>query len=69
MKLLYVAGGHPMQESDDLLMWDQLGIDWFSTGYYANSNKPGDLPLIEHKVNKRILYLFNKQKKRENILY
>lgn len=47
MKLLYIASGHPLQEADDCLMWEKLGIDWFSTGYYAISDKPGDLPYIE----------------------
>jgi len=48
MRLLYVAGGHPVQEADDCLMWQKLGIDWFSTGYYAQSKQPGLLPRIDH---------------------
>ena len=46
MKLLYVASGHPLQEADDCLMWDKLGYEWYSTGYYAKANGPGDLPKI-----------------------
>ena len=55
MKLLYVSAGHPLQEADDCLMWDKLGIEWFSTGYYATSNQPGDLPYINMKS--REIYL------------
>ncbi len=51
MRLLYVASGHPLQEADDCLMWHRLGIDWTSTGYYALTNKPGDLPHIPRKQN------------------
>jgi hypothetical protein len=43
-RLLYVPSGHPLQEADDCLMWDRLGIQWLSTGYYSRSSKPGDLP-------------------------
>jgi len=46
MKLLYVASGHPLQEADDCLMWSKLGYEWYSTGYYAQQNGPGDLPII-----------------------
>lgn len=50
MRLLYVSHGHPLQEADDCLMWDKLGIDWFSTGHYIDSEKPGILPRIPHKI-------------------
>jgi len=46
MRLLYIPCGHPLQEADDCLMWDRLGIEWFSTGYYWNTDRPGDLPCI-----------------------
>jgi hypothetical protein len=55
MRLLYVASGHPLQEADDCLMWQKLGIDWFSTGYYSLTNKPGDLPYIEQDGNCQLL--------------
>jgi len=66
MRLLYVASGHPLQEADDCLMWEKLDIDWFSTGYYAFDNQPGDLPLIEnHRIidsQPELLSLVNKQR-------
>lgn len=43
-----MPSGHPLQESDDCLMWDRLGLEWFSTGYYSQSEQPGDLPYIKH---------------------
>ena len=46
MKLLYVACGHPLCESDDCLMWDRAGIKWTSTGYYAFTERPLDLPRL-----------------------
>jgi len=49
MKLLYVASGHPLQNADDCLMWDKLGIDWVDTGYYSQSEQPGDLPYIQRR--------------------
>lgn len=62
MKLLYVASGHPLQEADDCLMWEKLGIEWFSTGYYATMNKPGDLPYIKVKHRSRYIPHFVGQK-------
>ena len=56
MKLLYVPSGHPLQEADDCLMWDRMGLSWVSTGYYAAKDKPGDLPLIEKKDAVKELY-------------
>jgi hypothetical protein len=59
MRLLYVPSGHPLQEADDCLMWEYLGLDWLSTGYYLNTEQPGDLPYIKEciatKDNKRAL--------------
>lgn len=51
MKLLYVASGHPLSEADDLLMWEKLGIEWFSTGYYRETDSPGDLPTIKRPLS------------------
>ena len=51
MKLLYVSCGHPLLEADDCLTWNKLGLDWFSTGYYMDQEKPGVLPRIPHKIN------------------
>lgn len=50
MRLLYVPSGHPLQEADDCLMWDKLGLEWFSTGYYSFGTKPGDLPEIHSPI-------------------
>lgn len=61
MKLLYVPSGHPLQEADDCLMWQHLGIDWVSTGYYSCYEKPGDLPFI--KVNKDLVDLLKTQQR------
>lgn len=61
MKLLYVSSGHPLQEADDCLMWEKLGIDWFSTGYYSITDSPGDLPTIHMKSREDLLPLFQTQ--------
>jgi len=53
MKLLYIPSGHPLQEADDCLMWEKLGLEWISTGYYSCYEKPGDLPHIN--VHKELL--------------
>lgn len=58
MKLLYVAAGHPLQEADDCLMWQKLGINWFSTGYYSQSKQPGDLPYIDHENDPLLMEMF-----------
>lgn len=60
LRVLYVGQGHPLQEADDLLTLDKLGYDWFSTGYYRDNCKPGDLPFIQVKNNEKRLELFNK---------
>lgn len=57
MRLLYVAAGHPLQEADDCLMWQKMGIDWFSTGYYSQSKQPGDLPYIDHENDPHLMSL------------
>lgn len=63
MKILYIPSGHPLQEADDILNFEELGYEWFSTGYYANSEKPGDLPYIRKKENPEIDRLFKLQQK------
>ncbi len=52
MKLLYISSFHPALEYDDLTIFSDLGIDWFSTGVYLNPQQP-------HKVNMRCP--FNKE--------
>src|SRR5574343_397394 len=39
-KLLYVSSFHPTLEYDELKIFEELGIDWFSTGIYINPKKP-----------------------------
>lgn len=47
MRVLYCGSGHPLQESDDLLMLSRLkGVWWQSTGLYYDNCKPHDLPYI-----------------------
>lgn len=40
MKILYVSSNHPSLEYDDLVMLQQLGLDWFSTGVYSSPRQP-----------------------------
>lgn len=66
MKLLYISCSHTTQEFDDLTLFTELGIDWFSTGIYANPKAPllyyGSLlrNSIEKEPNKVLLDQFNK---------
>lgn len=46
MKVLYCDGGHGLQSADDCRMLADLGVEWYSTGYYAKENGSGDLPKI-----------------------
>lgn len=48
MKLLYVSIGHAIQCPDDCIVWSDLGIKWYDTGYYSQSNGCGDLPKIKN---------------------
>jgi len=63
MKLLFIPSGHPLMEADLCLMWEKLGIDWISTGYYSKSEKPGDLPYINSMKHKNLLTLLDKESK------
>lgn len=40
MKLLYVSSCHPTLEYNDLMLFSELGIDWFSTGIYIRPKTP-----------------------------
>lgn len=40
MKLLYISSYHSSLEYDHLTVFSELGIDWFSTGVYADPLKP-----------------------------
>ncbi len=44
MKLLYVSSWHGTLEHDELTLFTELGIDWFSTGLYLDPLHPN----IEH---------------------
>lgn len=48
IKLLYVSGTHCVQNADDCIIWSDLGIEWYDTGYYCSSNGCGDLPPIKN---------------------
>lgn len=40
MKLLYVSSYHATLERDDLRLFTEMGVDWFSTGFYLEPRKP-----------------------------
>lgn len=40
MKLLYVSSWHGTLEHDELILFTELGIEWFSTGLYLDPQKP-----------------------------
>lgn len=40
MKLLYVSSYHATLERDDLKLFTEMNIDWFSTGFYLEPRKP-----------------------------
>lgn len=50
MKLLYVSSFHGALEYDELSLFSELGIDWFSTGLYLNPENPS----LEHAPRKPI---------------
>lgn len=61
MRLLYIPSGHALQCAYDVLMWDKLNIDWFSTCYYTNTDSPGILPTVKRRLNSHedFVYEFN----------
>lgn len=64
LKLLYVSSWHGTLEYDDLKLFTEMGIDWFSTGYYANPRQPMETkfrynkPPIDKDVDLDILNMF-----------
>lgn len=46
-KMLYIDHIHHYLSTDHLLTFSDLGIEWYSTGYYLDSNGSGDLPPIK----------------------
>jgi len=66
MKLLYVSSGHPLLEADDCLTWEKLGIEWYSTGFYNQTDTPGDLPYIHMKSRETYKEEFDEQKQSHN---
>ena len=62
VKLLYVSGYHPTLEHDDLDLFSELGIDWFSTGIYMDPASPfkqvGWRDNIQKTVDDALLYEF-----------
>lgn len=72
MKLLYVGCGHPMQSTDDCLMWAKLGLEWYDTSYYHTLNS-GDCGPINPFFGgpafyKDLLSNFNERTKCDEIL-
>lgn len=47
-KVLYVSSNHPVLEYDDLTVFNELGVDWFSTGIYIDPQHP--LPLCKRRA-------------------
>lgn len=64
LKLLYVSSWHGTLEYDDLKLFTEMGIDWFSTGYYSNPREPMESkfrynkPPIDKEVDPNILNMF-----------
>ena len=56
MKLLYLSC-HSILEYDELRIFEELGIDYFSLGSYINPQKPVDpiRPALKHKVDDKLL--------------
>lgn len=52
MKLLYLSC-HAILEYDEVKLFNELGLDWFSLGSYINPEAPVDpiRPFISHRVN------------------
>lgn len=40
MRILYISSWHTTQEYDDLILLTELGLDWFSAGYYIDPKNP-----------------------------
>lgn len=74
MKLLYLCSEHPTLAYDDLTLFTEMGIDWFSTGIYKDPKNPeGNLgsftrPPIEKEVNNDLLIQFNKLNPNKKLL-
>ena len=69
MKLLYLSHGHPLLEYDDCSIFKKLGIDYFSTGYYAESSKPNNLPEIINPFQDKYNELFFRTCERDTCRY
>jgi len=55
MRLLYVSSYHPTLEYNDLKLFTEMGINWFSTGIYANPKNPlKQLPWMNLNITKEI---------------
>jgi glycosyltransferase involved in cell wall biosynthesis len=56
MRLLYISSWHTTQEFDDLTIFTELGIDWFSTGIYLNPEDPVPYgnKILRTTINKKI---------------
>lgn len=61
MKMLYISSLHSTLEYDDLILFSELGIDWFSIGIYLDPSNPVFLqlrPPIDKKVDRTLVDKF-----------
>jgi glycosyltransferase involved in cell wall biosynthesis len=66
MKLLYVSSWHGTLEYDELSIFTELGIDWFSTGYYVNPTNPVKLHAERGPLNHKYYPDLHEELKRAN---
>jgi hypothetical protein len=54
MKLLYISSWHGTLEYDELTLFTELGIDWFSTGLYLDPQNPISVNMSREPINKPV---------------
>lgn len=59
-KILYISSSHPVLEENDLSIFNDLNVEWFSTGIYLDPQKPD--PICKRKILPNIVDLDLKQK-------
>jgi len=64
MKLLYISGYHETLEYNDLSLFTEMGIDWFSTGKYKDTSEQltskSWRPSITKETDQELLQEFNR---------
>lgn len=74
MKLLYLCSEHPTLAYDDLTLFTEMGIDWFSTGIYKDPLHPEGIsgsftrPPIFKEVDDNLIDQFNKLNPNKKLL-